>query len=305
MFDHVVKKYRQRIDGLEERISILEDGERSKAVDVLQQRISALEELGFRVQELGSKINVLEKGAVPENGADQSGEFRACTKYRVEAELAQAAAITRGLTANLPRHDESVFEDATFTRDWFIERAAWGHFFAKDRSNVREYLEIGSFEGRSTLYAANLFPNATLTCIDTFEGGGAHNEYLDELFANLEERFLRNIAPIRDRVNVLKGTSVKRLAELSDNAETFDVIYIDGCHFYRHVMLDTLMTWPLLKVGGILIWDDYDFAMAQYGDRVPRLATNQFLDAYAGDYELIFVTNQVAVRKTRPEPAVE
>jgi hypothetical protein len=83
------------------------------------------------------------------------------------------------------------------------------------------------------------------------------------------------------------------------------VIYIDGSHFYRHVMLDTLMTWPLLKVGGVLIWDDYDFVMAQYGSKVPKLATNQFLDAYAGDYEVVFVTNQVAIRKTISEPLTD
>ena len=201
--------------------------------------------------------------------------------------------------------DDSAFASAVFTRDWFPGRAAWPKYFAQNRTGVREYLEIGSFEGRSLLYAAHLFPEAALTCIDTFEGAGARHAHLAELFDGLEQRFLRNIAPIRDRVRILKGPSVRKLAEMSDSADVFDVIFIDGCHYYRHVMLDTLMTWPLLKVGGLLIWDDYDFEMLQYGDRMPRLATNQFLDAYAGDYEVAFVTNQVAIRKIKPEPQVE
>lgn len=222
--------------------------------------------------------------------------------------LVGTADATKRVMAGLPQHeqhDDIVYKDAVYTRDWFPERRAWDHFFATERNNVREYLEIGVFEGRSLLHAAHIFPNAALTCIDTFEGGGAHHPHLEELFAKLEDRFLHNIKPIRERVKVLKGTSVKRLAELSDAAEVFDVIYIDGSHFYRHVMLDTLMAWPLLKVRGVLVWDDYDFAQAQYGNKVPKLAANQFLDAYAGDYEVVFVTNQVAIRKTRSEPPID
>jgi predicted O-methyltransferase YrrM len=178
------------------------------------------------------------------------------------------------------------------------------HFLADGCDRVREYLEIGSFEGRSCLYAAKLFPKAHITCIDTFAGDeytNPDNENLKAIFENLECRFLPNIAPIRERITVLKGTSLQRLSELSDRTESFDAIYIDGSHFYRHALLDTLISWPLLKVGGIMIWDDYIWDLPNYGVMKTKLAVDQFLSAYEGDYEILFVTNQVAIRKARSE----
>ncbi|KAI95062.1 hypothetical protein T281_07530 [Rhodomicrobium udaipurense JA643] len=194
--------------------------------------------------------------------------------------------------------DEGVFNQATLSEDWFGTRGAWSHFLKEGANDVGEYLEIGSFEGRSALFAASLFPNARLTCIDPFGGSDEHTAVQ---VSELEKRFLGNIQPICDRVRVLKGTSLRWLPTFEDQAESFDVIYVDGCHFYRHVMLDSLMAWPLLKVGGILIWDDYIWSFKPYSGMVAKPAIEQFLDMYRGDYEVIFVTNQVAIRKTRSE----
>jgi predicted O-methyltransferase YrrM len=192
------------------------------------------------------------------------------------------------------RHD-AIFEHATFTQNWFFNQSVWDAFLPKD---VSEYLEIGSFEGRSALYASQLFPKARLTCIDTF---GGSSEHLGEDLSELETRFLRNIEPIRSRVKVLKGTSLERLSEMQNSPEMFDVIYIDGHHFYRSVLMDTLLSWPLLKTGGILIWDDYTWEFDKYDGKNPKPAIDQFLTIYRGDYEPVFVTNQAAIRKTKSE----
>ncbi len=199
---------------------------------------------------------------------------------------------------NSGQADDAVFEGASFTQDWFSARSAWSSFLEPQKNIVMDYLEVGSFEGRSLLYASNLFPNAKLTCIDTFEGSDEHSE---ELVGNLEARFLQNIAPIMDRVTILKGTSLDRLADISTHTEKYDIIYIDGSHFYRHVLLDSLMAWPLLKVGGVLIWDDYAWKHDQYQGLNPKPAIDHFLTMYASDYEVIFVTNQVAIRKGQSE----
>jgi cephalosporin hydroxylase len=41
---------------------------------------------------------------------------------------------------------------------------------------------------------------------------------------------------------------------------TFDWIYIDGDHHYEAVLQDLELYFPKVKVGGYIVYDDYDFA---------------------------------------------
>ncbi len=229
---------------------------------------------------------------------DRTYPNRVAKRMRAHPALRWNRPTLTSLIARAPAIEFPSSEKAVFTQDWFLSRAAWPVYFENERTNVREYLEVGVFEGRSLLYAADLFPNASLTAIDTFDGG---DQLSDKVTDNLESRFSRNIAPVKDRVRVLKGTSLQRLAELSGDIEKYDAIYIDGSHFHRHVLLDTFMAWPLLKTGGILIWDDYGWSREHYRGKNPAPAIDHFLDVYEGDYKVIFATDQVAIRKTRSE----
>jgi Methyltransferase domain len=151
----------------------------------------------------------------------------------------------------------------------------WAHYFKQETSRITNCLAVGTWEGRSLNFTAHLFPNARLTCIDTF-GSDAVSE--------LERRFTANIEPIRDRATVLKGTSFERLAMLlKGGGESFDFIYIDGTHFFRHVLTDTMKCWPMLNVGGILIWDDQLWTRKLYRKYTSKAPIDFFLDMYEGD----------------------
>ena len=41
----------------------------------------------------------------------------------------------------------------------------------------------------------------------------------------------------------------------------FDLIYIDGSHSAKDVLLDSLLAWRLLRPGGAMVWDDYEWAL--------------------------------------------
>ncbi len=41
--------------------------------------------------------------------------------------------------------------------------------------------------------------------------------------------------------------------------ESFDFIYVDGCHHAAAVLADAAMSWNLLKPGGIIAFDDYEW----------------------------------------------
>lgn len=52
---------------------------------------------------------------------------------------------------------------------------------------------------------------------------------------------------------------LKELSIDPSNLESFDMIYIDGAHDSWSVMEDTILVYPLLKKGGMLVYDDVDW----------------------------------------------
>jgi predicted O-methyltransferase YrrM len=193
---------------------------------------------------------------------------------------------------------DAIFRNGDFTTGWFsLESArAWIEAFKSERSNILSVLEIGSWEGRSAMFLAWLFPKAKISCIDTFEGGDEHqcNEFRT---SEIEARFIANTRHFSERLEILKGSSAERLALLDKG---FDLVYIDGSHFYEDVALDSLLAWKRLNPGGILIWDDYFWTMKKvYGKLNPKLAIDQFLTAFQGHYRVLFSKPQVCIRRTK------
>ena len=56
--------------------------------------------------------------------------------------------------------------------DWFMSKTVFiDNFENNDEKNkVKNILEIGSFEGRSTIFFLNYFSNCNITCVDTWSG---------------------------------------------------------------------------------------------------------------------------------------
>jgi len=75
---------------------------------------------------------------------------------------------------------------------------------------------------------------------------------------------------------------------------TFDAIYIDGDHTAEGVLTDLAMAWPLLKVGGVLIFDD--FAHPDYADMAH--AITWWLGLESARLELVDRGWQLTVRRT-------
>jgi hypothetical protein len=185
-----------------------------------------------------------------------------------------------------------------FTTEWFTADNAriWLEAFEPFRNQIRNVLEIGSWEGRSARFIAWLFPEAHITCVDTFEGGDEH-KLLEPYAGNvssIEERFRANTAHFADRLTVLKGGSAQVLSSLEGN---YDFVYVDGSHAYGDVLVDTLLSWQRLPPGGFMVWDDYFWSMKKvYGRLKPKLAIDQFLSAHRGKYRVLFAWSQVGIQ---------
>ncbi len=194
-----------------------------------------------------------------------------------------------------------------FTKDWF----AWAPEVWKQlipllpgTPGERTFLEIGSFEGRSAVWTVeNMMQDGDgIFCIDTWEGG---EEHIDEDMGKAERRFSTNRrileAVYAERyVFPLKGTSVQHLANwLKDPEEhkDFDFIYIDGSHQAPDVLTDACMSWPLLKQGGLVVFDDYMWGNPRDALHRPKIAIDAFTNIFGETAEIVHVGYQLVVRK--------
>jgi SAM-dependent methyltransferase len=197
------------------------------------------------------------------------------------------------------RFNGEVIERGTFSVKWFAPNVRRWEPIISGHEGLSRILEIGSFEGLSACYFLWRLPDSTVTCIDTFTGSpeDAVYGYGGE---DLEAVFDRNVALLdATRVRKLKGPSRARLSELLDEESTFDLVYVDGSHLALDVLVDAALSWQVLAPGGVLIFDDYDWAMLG-DDRLlrPGPAVDAFLELVKEHALVLQRRGQVIVRKT-------
>jgi len=196
-----------------------------------------------------------------------------------------------------------------FTQDWFHwAPKVWEQLIPMLPANPKA-MEIGSFEGRSMVWIIEnmLGEKGELVCIDTWEGGEEHG---DQVMSEVEKRFEHNRALAMSKkgwdvldhygpkaVGKVKGTSVDALTSFLLDEYDFDFIYIDGSHTAPDVLTDACMAWPLLKAGGIMVFDDYVWGEARDVLHRPKLAIDAFANIFAERLDIVHLGEQFIVRK--------
>jgi predicted O-methyltransferase YrrM len=183
-----------------------------------------------------------------------------------------------------PQTDTSGF---TFTHDWFSahERTFRRHLSGLAGAPCR-LLEIGCYEGRATCWLLqNVATNADahVTCIDSVR----------------QPAFEKNIALAggTGKLTFLHGLSRSALRGLPFGH--YDFIYVDGNHTTVEVLEDGILSFRLLKEGGIMAFDDYrwdDSRLRHEG--LPRPAIDAFLKSYKRKIKVLSKGEQVWIRKT-------
>ncbi|WP_373818635.1 class I SAM-dependent methyltransferase [Glaesserella sp.] len=153
-----------------------------------------------------------------------------------------------------------------FNVDWFSHNIPSLEKIIQDIKPKR-ILEIGSFEGRSTTFfieSSIAYTNEfEIHCIDSWEGGKEHIGQWN--MSSIEEVFEHNIklqlSKLSYNVSVTKdkGYSHDRMINLIANGYSnyFDFIYVDGSHEAPDVLFDALLAHRLVRVGGVIVFDDY------------------------------------------------
>ena len=197
--------------------------------------------------------------------------------------------------------------EAGFKYDWFSGNAReWPRLLAGFAGKPGlNFLEIGSFEGRSACWLVrHILTDASshLTCIDLFPDalGGDCEDMPRRATPNAS--FDANIAALgaSARVTKLRGASGELLRQQPIAA--FDFIYIDGAHEAPHVLQDAVLAWPLLKQGGLMIFDDYGWGPELPALERPQPALDAFLSIYGQMLEVVDRGYQLTVRKTAGFP---
>lgn len=191
-----------------------------------------------------------------------------------------------------------------FSTDWFSPVVSlWEEVLAKYKGQpgVR-VLEIGSYEGRSARWLLEnilTHESARIDCLDIFK-----DEIKDEAEAETSspilQRFLHNIAPYAEKVSWVQGKSQLILrGEAFDpsKARKYDFIYIDGSHEARDVLEDAMLAYRLLKIGGILIFDDFEFVAWSESYRNPKTAILAFFGVFKQQFKLLHKGRQFVLER--------
>ena len=197
----------------------------------------------------------------------------------------------------------------TFSNNWFAVTAKtiWDGLIPT--LQPAKFLEVGSFEGASACYLIeHTKRDLELHCIDTWEGGIEHQRAGVDMSA-VEARFHDNTtlavrrSPHPVKIVTHKGRSDDQLAGLlaGGHRDFFDMIYIDGSHYAHDALSDAVLSFPLLKVGGHMFFDDYLWkgnGISPDPLNAPKLGVDAFMNVFYHKMRLILSPNaQVVARK--------
>jgi predicted O-methyltransferase YrrM len=192
------------------------------------------------------------------------------------------------------------YRGKSFSIDWTSWHFPnWLRLLRRYRGRPTRVIEIGSWEGRSALFFLNYLPHARIVCIDTFAGGKDHLDSRDyrSLLRRVERRFDANTREFGPRVRKIKATSADALSALAQEGRRFDIAYIDGSHRADDVRSDASLSWPLVRTGGMVIFDDYLWDNQQGPSEIPKPGIDAFLASVDGQFRVVWNGYQIAIVK--------
>jgi hypothetical protein len=161
-----------------------------------------------------------------------------------------------------------------------------------------DYLEIGSYEGRSTVFISEQKNTRSVMAVDTFKGSDEYDGMIKHKHVSFEtvyKNFTTNLNLVNKKnLNFLRDTSDNFF---ENNKSQFNLIYIDGSHHYDNVKKDFINAYNCIEKNGILIFDDFLWFYYEDFKKNPICAIIECYKIYKENLELIFLNHQIIFRK--------
>lgn len=172
---------------------------------------------------------------------------------------------------------------------WFLKNVDTftRHAPARQQGVGLRCLEIGSFEGMSACWMLDKVlteADDQLICIDPL--------FQPPLRANIQR------SGAAQRVRLVERKSQDALFDLAD--ESLDWAYVDGWHIAPQVLVDGLMCWSLMRVGALMLFDDYQKEDQSGRGQTVRLGANAIVALFGNGLEVLESGRQLVVRKLKP-----
>src|SRR5690606_32234229 len=110
--------------------------------------------------------------------------------------------------------------------------------------------------------------------------------------------FDANLSSFGDRMTKIKGAAAAALDQMRTKGKSFDVVYLDAGKQRDGVFGLSALAWPLLRVGGILIWDDLKWGAGKSDKDRPESAIRLFCSSFSNAIDILHDDRQMIVRKS-------
>jgi len=186
--------------------------------------------------------------------------------------------------------------------NWFAQSAQYNFEVLLDEYkgvDGLKFLQLGAYTGDASLWLAeNILTGnySYLLDVDTWEGSDElDHKSMD--FDDVYKTYCNKVYNI-ECIGCYRISTKEFLCSKWNEKEVYNFIYIDADHTTVGVLLDAELSWPLLKSGGIMSFDDYTWGHESGDPRLaPMVGIDLFLHRHQGEYELLAKNTQVWLRK--------
>ena len=161
-----------------------------------------------------------------------------------------------------------------------------------------KFLQLGVFTGDASVWLCeNILTGKDCCLIDVDTWEGSDEQAHDSIDFDDAYKAYKSKTEMYKIIKAFKSTTMWFLQSVRKDPD-YDFIYIDADHTTVGVILDAELSWPQLKSGGIMAFDDYTWWHESGDPRLaPQVGIDLFLHRHQGDYELLAKNNQVWIRK--------
>ena len=165
------------------------------------------------------------------------------------------------------------------------------------KPNLR-FLQLGVFTGDASVWLCNNIltdKSSILIDVDTWKGSDEQS-HAEMDFSAVEVAYKEKVNNL-SVVSVVSDTVEYLIRQRNNFTGSYDFIYIDADHTAVSVLLDAELSWPLLKSGGVMAFDDYTWGRDLPPSRTPRPGILLFTERHKAELDTLVINDQYWIKK--------